>query len=286
MYWLAKPADKGILLMKHHLCNIALIVSIALIFIPFSAAQGNQEREQLVNSMRQLYQSEHWIEQALDIWQIPSAVRPVFRDHIQHTFSDQAVLDRLVDNMMPFRSLRDIYDETTMTQLGFDVGLTTMNQLVSLGMRRLSTEDLRYIFNHTLEMSYGLDVETCAAIFREQVSDEFMVRVELDYTSRLPEPQLRRYLSVVRRAAMAEANGRPSVQLLTSTQQSVAEHMFDAKITNHQHAEDIYQALWEPNSVSDEHYCLAMEEVLALILQDSTDASGWIIRMLVLDQQS
>lgn len=260
-----------------------VLIAVACIFLlAASPAVGSDHAH---DDFRELLTSEEIIENAIDYWSPPEEARPIFRQHMERLLSDEAIIDLMVENALVVMEFMDEADPSDYERMAFELGQESIAELAGLGLRRVSTDDLRFMYTHIRQMTAGLDDRTCAAFFRGDLPGETSTRVEMEYAWGLPRSDLRRYLDISRRAILAEAHKDPSVQTLSPTQRSLAEQVLDNRLAQHPEAASLAQAFLMPSAVSDEHFCWAMEELLDVALRDSGSVSGWVLRLMVLDQQ-
>ncbi|WP_017942562.1 MULTISPECIES: hypothetical protein [unclassified Thioalkalivibrio] len=261
----------------------AVLIAAACIFLlAASPALGSDNGH---DNFRDLLTSDELIDNAIDYWSPPEEARPIFRQHLERLLSDEAIIDLMVENALVVMEFMDEADPSDHERMAFELSQASIGELAALGLRRISTDDLRFMYTHIRQMAAGLDNQTCAAFFRGDLPGETSTRVEMEYAWSLSRSDLRRYLDISRRAILAEAHMDPSVQTLTPTQRSLAERVLDNRLAQHPEATALGQAFLLPSAVSDEHFCWAMEKLLDVALRDSGSVSGWVLRLLILDQQ-
>ena len=214
---------------------------------------------------------------------------PLFRRYFEEVMTDQAMQQRMVDEMLA-TGLLDIViasgDEDEAMKTGFSLGYEVAVSLTTRGLAKMSHGDIRSFFALMGQIFGQVEARYCRVLMQQQgATQEAQILTGFAVMRSLDMPQFRRYLSLSKAALFAELAMSAPRALPTPAQMDLANQdfamKFDAGLRDLADPRAVIMSLSAPHSAADEDFCTA-GRLMFTIMADMDGLTGRWMRLATL----
>lgn len=221
--------------------------------------------EELSKEIARLLKSEEYLA-GVNPYRKDSQLYEVYNRHMREVLSDSTVVNFIysavensADHVVDFRAF----------------GRALGEEYVLRGLLRLSEPDFQELLRILNVVAGGLSAEECAGMVRQGKG------LDPAGLERIPVDDAARYLSLTRKALLAEITGAPALPLNSADQKKIAEQALAVEVNRKLDAEKmaLFGRVWEEIDVAqDAELCWAYRVLLTSILELPEEPRLWMIR--------
>jgi hypothetical protein len=271
-------------IMARFVFRFLFLISIAISIIGISSPVTAQiDKDDLIRVYSDLADNPVFIEKALQNYKVPTKIHPLFSEHLSTLMSDSRVIEFLATETLTVLSSTEAMDKTTAEKFYRNFGITLMQSKVASGVGRLPASDQRVIYEIVMVMFSNITSEECAALVNGTLDANSLAILELQTVSTFEDEEIRKYLSILRQALIAEITD-DGISSLAKSELEVAETVFEAAFVDAILSNEISDRLiFAANNMThapNEDVCNVSKLSISTALGIEGTVGDWVIRML------
>jgi len=219
---------------------------------------------------------------------VPTRLIEPLVEHQSLLFKNEDVTDRFFNEMLSagFFSQRPEWNDEVATRAQ-SFGTNLNDDLAMKGLRRLETSDQRTFLSLQNGMYTKLTPNECRLVLNEDaLSSQQQYALGMHLLTKLSDNDVNLYLTVFRRAILAEVRNHPAVRTVSEPQRAAAEDAFatelDREITAHAKSQAFARSKSSDSANSDsDASCDSFLLPLSAMLKMKGAVAEWQIRLFV-----
>lgn len=219
--------------------------------------------------LQRLYQDPAFVEETLDSYRLTGHSREVFREHFNALYKNPEVTKAIVSEL---RDMRFDKNATTkqLREAGRQFGSEYFLSKVMSGLNRLPTPDQRAFILFILKWMNHASADDCKRLLvasgQSGKEDQFL---EIKYYNRFAQAEIQQYLTIARRAFLAEIRNFPLARTFNSEQIIMADQLLESELEEKIMAQSqnlgLMEAIVDMESASPKDACDAGKLIFATV---------------------